>query len=275
MGAVNPGVSTAVANAIGPRLFELAGGDGGRAGLSGVRPLDSLDQASDVVAVLGTSSDAARALATHAADSIFLAEAQFAGEAGAEAADGPAQVHKRIDAALTDGLRAAWERIDARGTNAERERVEEMISNGIFYDPASSVLTTAPREVDIRAEESVVGSPVVSADSSQARLVREGERSVADVLDDLGLEVDAGPGSARALYAFLVGAPADRDVFARDKWDDEDVDFIDRDGSFERRAAAANEELFVELAEKIVGDTDKDYGKAFDNSDATGDWVNR
>ena len=275
MGAVNPGVSTAVANAIGPRLFELAGGDGGRAGLSGVRPLDSLDQASDVVAVLGTSSDAARALATHAADGVFLAEEQYASAAGGEAADGPVQVHKRIDAALTDGLRAAWERIDARGTNAERERVEEMISNGIFYDPASSVLTKAPRGVDVRAEESIVETPIVLADSAQARLVREGERSVADVLDELGLEVDAGPGSARALYAFLVGAPADRDVFAREKWDDEDVDFIGREGGFDRRAAAANEELFVELAGKIVGDSDKAYGKAYDDAVATGDWANR
>lgn len=272
MGAVNPGVSTAVANAIGPRLFELAGGDGGRAGLSGVRPLDSLDQASDVVAVLGTSSDAARALATHAADGIFLAEAQFVGEAGDEAPDGFAQVHKRIEAALTDGLRAAWERIDARGTNAERERVEEMISNGIFYDPASSVLTKAPRGADVRAEESIVETPMVLADSAQARLVREGERSVADVLDELGLEVDAGPGSARALYAFLVGAPADRDVFAREKWEDDDVDFIDRDGSFERREAAANEELFVELAERIVGEADEAYGEAFDGAVADERW---
>lgn len=272
MGAVNPVVSTAVANAIGPRLYELTGGDGGRAGLSGVRPLDSLDQAGDVVAVLGTSSDAARALATHAADGIFLAEEQYASEAGGEAEDGPAQVHKRIEAALTDGLRSAWERIDARGTNAERERVEEMISNGIFYDPASSVLTKAPRGVDVRAEESIVETPIVLADSAQARFVRAGERSVADVLDELGLEVDAGPGSARALYAFLVGAPADRDVFAREKWDDEDVDFIDRGGDFDHRAAASNEELFVELAGKIVGDTDKAYGKTFDEDSADGRW---
>lgn len=275
MGAVNPGVSTAVANAIGPRLYELTGGDGGRAGLSGVRPLDSLDQASDVIAVLATSSGAARALATHAADGIFLAEEQYASEAGGEAADRSAQVHKRIDAALTDGLRAAWERIDARGTNAERERVEEMISNGIFYDPASSVLTKAPRGVDVRAEESIVETPIVLADSAQARLVREGERSVADVLDELGLEVDAGPGSARALYAFLVGAPADRDVFAREKWDDENVDFIDREGGFDRRAAASNEELFVELAGKIVGDTDKAYGKSFDDADLAAGWSTR
>lgn len=289
VGAVNPQVSTAVADAIGPRLFELAGGDGGRAGVSGARPLDSLEQASDVVAVLATSTDAADALATHAADAIFLAEAQYSGGAGADGAGGdaeaapgaraeeavsaPAQVHKRIEAALTDGLLTAWARIDARGTNAEREHVEAMISNGIFYDPATSVLTDAPRGVDVRAEESIVGTPIVSADSAQSRLVREGERSVADVLDELGLEVDSGPGSARALYAFLVGAPAGRDVFEREKWEnDEDVEFIDGDGSFDRRAAGANEELFVEIAERIVGETDKAYGEAFDDADADGDW---
>ena len=279
MGVINPGVSMAVANAIGPRLLELSGDDGGRAGLSGARPLDSLEQASDVIAVLATSSDAARALATHAADGIFVAEAQYAGEpegaVGDEAADDAAVVHKRIDAALTDGLRTAWERIDARGTNAERERVEDMIANGIFYDPASSVLTKAPRGVDVRAEEPFVGTPVIAADASQARLVREGERSVADVLDELGLEVESGPGSARALYAFLVGAPADRDVFEREKWEDEDVDFIDGDGSFDRRAAAANEELFVELAERIVGETGEAYGEAFDDAYAAGDWSTR
>lgn len=271
MGTLNPDVTTSVASAVGPRLYELVGGDGGPAGLSGVGPLDSLNQATDLIAVLATSPEATKVLATHSADAISLAEEQFAAEPG----DRPIQIHSRIETAMDQGVRDGWAVIDARGSNDARDEVETMLANGIYYDPAASVLTKAPRGEERRAAALLDSDPIVVADGEHSRQVRDGDKSVADVLDQLDLTINAEPGSPRALYAFLVGAPSDRDVFAREKWKDENVDFIDRDGSFDRRAVAADEELFVELAERIVGETDEAYGKAFSDADPEGDWLTR
>lgn len=145
MGQLNPGVSEAAADAVGPHLIDLAGGDASAIGIDGARQLDGQGQMSDLFTVLNMHPDSATSINTHGADVVSYLQ-QKVGENAEFLPDGrvkatlEAEEVGRISLGMKWGFHEAASELD-RGMR--REVATEYYLNGVQYDAGKSVVSKA------------------------------------------------------------------------------------------------------------------------------------
>lgn len=144
---LNPEIAESAANAIGPRLSELAGYDNSHNGYHGVDKFDSPEQMRNLFTVMDTEKGAAETFNTHAVDSITMLQNEYIADSelrpdGRTTGDGLGAAEKagRISYAMGDGLEAAVTELDA---DERTERADEYRTDGMKYQAGKSVLTTA------------------------------------------------------------------------------------------------------------------------------------
>ena len=144
---LNPDIAESAANAIGPRLSELAGYDNSHNGYYGVDKFDSPDQMKNLFTVMDTEKGAAETFNTHAVDSITMLQTEYIADSdlrpdGRTTGDGLGAAEKagRISYAMGDGMEAAVTELD---DDERTELADEYRTNGMKYQAGKSVLTTA------------------------------------------------------------------------------------------------------------------------------------
>lgn len=145
MGQLNPGVSEAAADAVGPHLIDLAGGDASAIGIDGAQQLDGQQQMTDLITVLNMDPDSATSINTHGADAVSYLQQQV-GENAEFLPNGDAkstlEAHQmgRITIGMDEGLQAAGTELDH---DKRREVATEYYQEGMQYDAGKSVVSKA------------------------------------------------------------------------------------------------------------------------------------
>lgn len=145
MGQLNPGVSEAAADAVGPHLVDLAGGDASGIGIDGAQMLDGQDQMSSLFEVLNMQPDSATAINTHGADAVSYLQQQIGENAeflpNGDAESMPESEHVgRISIGMEEGLQQAGSELNH---DERREVAAEYYREGMHYDAAKGVVSNA------------------------------------------------------------------------------------------------------------------------------------
>lgn len=145
MGQLNPGVSEAAADAVGPHLIDLAGGDASAIGIDGAQQLDGQQQMTDLITVLNMDPDSATSINTHRADAVSYSQQQV-GENAEFLPNGDAkstlESHQmgRITIGMNEGFQAAGTEL---GHDERRDVATKYYQEGMQYDAGKSVVSKA------------------------------------------------------------------------------------------------------------------------------------
>lgn len=276
MGQVNPGVSEAAADAVGPHLIDLAGGDASDIGIDGAQTLDGQDQMSRLFEVLNMHPDSATAINTHGADAVSYLQheigenAEFQSDGNVKAMDESRQVG-RISIGMEEGLEAAGTEMNH---DERREVAADYYRKGVQFDAATTVVSgaagLAPGGGAFAAGADIFGT--AAKDEALGAPPYTGELT-SEEFDELRSEAEARvemaqPRNSQA-YANLLSGYAEQHPDIRNG---ELAEYFDGDGTVTVPGVGVKEDDFVDLASDAMNEVSAELALGVDKAGDDRTW---
>lgn len=276
MGQLNPGVSEAAADAVGPHLIDLAGGDATDIGIDGAQTLDGQDQMSRLFEVLNMHPDSATAINTHGADAVSYLQheigenAEFQSDGNVKAMDESRQVG-RITIGMDEGLQAAGAELDH---DMRRDVATEYYQEGMQYDasksvvskavglvPGGGVLTTGGDIISPYIKNEIVGQSPYTGDLTSEEFE--------ELQDSVEFTVETAQPRNSQAYANLLSGYAEQHPDIRNG---ELAEYFDGDGTVTVPGVGVKEDDFVDLASDAMNEVSAELALGVDKAGDDRTW---